>query len=1164
MGVVWRARPADDGPEVAIKTVSEADEATLRSIRAEIRALRRMRHPGVVRILADGVRDGLPWYAMELLRGETLRSFVDELHGRERLPEESTMDPALLSGDEEEPAETAPVPVARGQLGRVLTLFRALAEVLAWLHGEGVVHRDLKPENVFVGAAGPVLVDFGMAHDVAGAGTSRESLDALALAGGTVSYMAPEQAIGDLVDARADLYAFGVMLFEALCGRPPFVGSRSSVVFAKIGQRAPSIDRFATDVPGPLAHLLEELLHPDPRSRTAHARVVSGVLASLGAQEPPSGSVQPRPYVYRPAFQPPGDVSARLVQAAQAGGGWWHVRGDAGSGRTRALVEVAQSLRQAGRVAVSCPCVPASGARTAAPLDPLRPLLRLALDRALAVPGGPDAEALAHHGALLARYEPSLRELPAVAGAVEPPELRPDTERIRLFAALRAVLELLARREALVLVVDDLQYADELTAAFLDSLEPADLERVVVLSSGTRPAPVASRSVELPPLTDEQVRAMLASMCGGTDVPPVLSQAIASRAAGHPFVVAELLRAAVHAGLLDRDRSGTWMLRSAELSALELPATVTELVDHRLAAVPATAWPALQWAAVLGFGAEEELLLRRADPADVDVLVRLSIVGFDERGRLRFPSPALAEVVHDRIGAEERRALHAEAATSLLPARPGRHGRVARHLREAGDPSAWEASLRAGEEALAGIAFERAVGELAYARHHLPTDAPPALRTRVELRLGRARWGAGDATGCSEALGSALEVAGERFGGGLWGGVQLVGLLLGELWRLLRSEPADPPPELAERHADLAEAHRYLVYLQILRNEPLPMLASALRASAHGSAGGRRARRASDLATLGVMAGFAGVDRLSRRWFDRAEERLAGSGDRHDEVLVCLALASLALGNARWEDLHAALDRGESAARAVGDAEQAAVCAQMRCTGLQLAGRIEDATTRCDEVLRVSRSQMPRLWARCVLVDALSSVGNTDRAVAEVRTVRAELGEGGDHATRSNVLALHAALLLDQGLVAEAREAVARASELCRRGSEEAFGVFPYHCHAPATWLRLAHEDRTLVAEAERAVEGAARYASRFAIGRAPALRHEGVLHALTGRSERARDALGRSREAASALGMEEHVLLADAEALRLAPDPERAGALRLAARRLGCAGSVRRTAVGG
>ncbi|MCA9491553.1 MAG: hypothetical protein KC621_16590, partial [Myxococcales bacterium] len=367
--------------------------------------------------------------------------------------------------------------------------------------------------------------------------------------------------------------------------------------------------------------------------------------------------------------------------------------------------------------------------------------------------------------------------------------------------------------------------------------------------------------------------------------------------------------------------------------------------------------------------------------------------------------------------------------------------------------------------------------------------------------------------------------------------------------------------------ADLAEAHRYLVYLQILRNEPLPMLASALRASAHGSAGGRRARRASDLATLGVMAGFAGVDRLRRRWFDRAEERLRRSGDQHDEVLVSLAMASLALGNGRWEDLHAALDRGESAARAVGDAEQAAVCAQMRCTGLQLAGRIVDATRRCDDVIRVSRSQMPRLWARCVLVDALSSSGIVDRAAAEVRTVRAELGEGGDHATRSNVLALQAGLLLDQGLVAEAREAVAQASELCRRGSEEAFGVFPYHCHVPATWLRLAEAssgDATLMAEAERATEGATRYASRFAIGRAPALRHEGVLHALAGRPEHAREAFRRAREAAQALGMEEQVLLADAETLRVDPDPQRAESLRIDARKLGCAGSLRRTIVGG
>ncbi len=1161
MGVVWRAQGS--GVEVAVKTVEAADEGMLRAIRAEIRALERVRHPGVVRILAHGVRDGLPWYAMELLRGATLRSVLSELHGHPTEEAPSTFPPQVgEAGAPSSEPEPAPVPAALGQLPRILGLFRALCEALAWLHGEGVVHRDLKPENLFVRPDGtPVLVDFGMAQSGAGAGASRESLDALALGGGTVSYMAPEQALGDLVDARADLYAVGVMLFEALCGRPPFSGSRSAVVFAKIGQRAPSIDRYATGVPRALARLLDELLHPDPTSRTAHARVVVGVLDALGAPRLPGGpGGEPRPYLYRPVFQPPKATVDLLLARCQGvtarAGARVHLRGEPGSGKTRLAVEVAQTLRQSGFQPLSCPCVPAPGSRTAAPLDPLRPVLRALHDRVLSEGDRGDDPVLALHGPLLARWAPELRELPSVAAGGEPPELRPDTERVRLYEALVAAIRRYVEHTPTVLVLDDLPFADELTLGFLAVLRDEDLPHVALITTGLGPGPGGAETLAVPALTEVQVRAMVAAMCGSTDAPPSLVQAVAARAAGNPFVVAELLREAIRVGVLDRDPRGAWVLREVRLDALQLPATVAELVDHRLATVPPAAEPALRWAAVIGSGSEESLLSLRADPESVDALVRAEVLGFDASGRLRFASPTLAEVVHGRFGDAERRDLHRAAAEALQPARPGRHGRIARHLREAEDPGAFEASLLAGEEALVAIAFERAVTELSHAEALLPPTTPAEARTRLHLRLGRAWWGAGHAARSREAFAVALAEAGdprpERSVGAIaW----ILWAVLAELFRVARPDRSvEPPPAEAEQRALLAEAHRYLVYLDILRNEPLGSITSALRASAHGWRGGRRARRASDLATLGVMAGFAGARWLSDRYFDRAEARLRRSGDRHDEVLVALARASLALGYARWDEVHRFVDRGEEAAAAVGDAEQLAVLRQLRCTALQLSGRVDEAVRRCDEVIASSRSQMPRLWARCVLVDALTSLGRSERALAEARMVLAELGDQSeDHATRSNALAVLATLQLDGGLEAEARLTAGQATMLCRQGSEEAFAVFPYHVHTPAVWLRLWErhpEDAGLRAEAERAVEGARRYAARYPIGRSPAERHRAVLLVLQGRVDEARAALAAAREAGVALGMIEQTELSELEGLRLVPAAARAeAAARVAAR---------------
>ncbi|MBI2569035.1 MAG: serine/threonine protein kinase [Candidatus Schekmanbacteria bacterium] len=284
MGVAYRAQHEGSGAVVALKTVRMAREGLLQSVRREIHALSRLRHRGIVRIVDEGVEDGLPWYAMELLEGQTLRRWV-QAHGCESTPAgEAALTvtagrqaATTSEGDSEaervgcaqmalRPAPTSPPPADEGRVaaghcraasdpsvdsGRppvlraVLTQIRKLCSALAYLHGEGLVHRDLKPDNVLIvparktcsgeggaavpapdparvaAASWPVLVDFGLATQFSGP-LSRDTLELQGLGGGTVAYMAPEQIRGELVDARADLYALGCILYELVCGGPPF------------------------------------------------------------------------------------------------------------------------------------------------------------------------------------------------------------------------------------------------------------------------------------------------------------------------------------------------------------------------------------------------------------------------------------------------------------------------------------------------------------------------------------------------------------------------------------------------------------------------------------------------------------------------------------------------------------------------------------------------------------------------------------------------------------------------------------------------------------------------------------------------------------------------------------------------------------------------------
>src|SRR5262249_2367738 len=160
---------------------------------------------------------GLPWYAMQLLEGRTLRQ-----HQR------ASWDPTIAPITD--PSERRALFRPRSEIGSVelmlwLDLFARLCSPLAYVHGEGIVHCDLKPDNVFLVDGRPVLVDFGLISRV-GVGLSRELVD-LEPFMGTAEYMAPEQWERRPVDARTDLYALGCIMFEALTGAPPWVGPRS-------------------------------------------------------------------------------------------------------------------------------------------------------------------------------------------------------------------------------------------------------------------------------------------------------------------------------------------------------------------------------------------------------------------------------------------------------------------------------------------------------------------------------------------------------------------------------------------------------------------------------------------------------------------------------------------------------------------------------------------------------------------------------------------------------------------------------------------------------------------------------------------------------------------------------------------------------------------------
>ena len=249
MGEVYRARDTTLGRDVALKVLPPevtGDAERLARFRREAQLLASLNHPNIAAIHGLEEADGQPFLVLELVEGETLQ----ERLARGRIP----LDDAL--------------PIAR-----------QIAEALEEAHEHGIVHRDLKPANVKLTPEGQVKVlDFGLAKALGGDGDAhhsdvsrsptltREGTEAGVILG-SAAYMSPEQARGKRVDRRADIWAFGVVLFEMLTGRRLFQGETVTDTLAAVLKTDPDWRLLPAETPGRVRELLGRCLDRDPRQR---------------------------------------------------------------------------------------------------------------------------------------------------------------------------------------------------------------------------------------------------------------------------------------------------------------------------------------------------------------------------------------------------------------------------------------------------------------------------------------------------------------------------------------------------------------------------------------------------------------------------------------------------------------------------------------------------------------------------------------------------------------------------------------------------------------------------------------------------------------------------------------------------------------------------------
>ncbi len=660
LGATFRAIDLQQHKTVALKVLSPAlSLETRHALMQQSRRIMALDHPHIVKVLDWSMDQGAICKAEEFILAPTLK---------QRL---AAPDP-LLSGEQ------------------ALDIAMQVAQALEYAHSRGVVHGTLRPSEILLTAEGVKLNGFGLSPLIEG----RVLLNAPQLYI-SAAYLAPEQILGQPIDARTDLYALGVILYQMLTGHLPFAGDDEAIMQAHLSQTPRPPSELNPQISPSLEHLVLKLLAKNPNDRYASSQQARRISSSLLAWTDEAALPSLRSLVGR-------ESELQALQAcwgkASAGEGQLvFITGEAGIGKTTLVRQLAA---QSGAAVLLV--------GQSSELDHRAYALWSQILQAYLATVPPECSDESERQWLgnLLTLVPELRQmLPDLT--VSPP-LEPAQEQLRLMGSVTRFIQQATQRRPWLVILENLQWADHQSLDLLCYLGRHLPEMALLLVGTYRDTELATghplwdtlrtlsrhptyRQFSLERLGEAGVERLLAE-AWQQPVPPALVARIYQHTAGNPFYVEEVARGLVEEGIIT-PQGGRWQF--PELPTIALPPGVREAVWRRINLLTPDTQGLLRQAAVLGQTFSFDDLREMSNLPEWEALERLDLAlerhlveEVPGDGLLSFRQAEIQQVLYADLGPLRRRLLHRQAGEALerrAKEPGGRAAELAHHFAEAGE-----------------------------------------------------------------------------------------------------------------------------------------------------------------------------------------------------------------------------------------------------------------------------------------------------------------------------------------------------------------------------------------------------------------------------------------------------------------------------------------------